>query len=511
MSLLLKQILNLNVFKDAKLITTIPDQENIIVESISAMEYPIGDFVKTNEIVLSTGIFCQDESIFIEFVGDIIRMKGAALILATGHYINDVPKSIVSLAEKNKLAIITIPWEIKFSDIVKQTYNLLDNENDPYFDKFIQIKDRLLLLYLDKSSSTSAINYISQKINFELQLIDVNNNVLAETMNYNIYKNCKEQFKFKISHDTTIYAYLNILDNNNFIKNNKKYYIESINLNIVNPLILRFERKKTLYELEMHNKEKFILDLIDNKFTNFEKAIDEGKSLGFDLEKNYIAIVSKVEFLAKSKTYDNSINLIKKSSIRLAKDMSRQCLVAYRNTFLVILLEQSYETIDDTMSYINKLEKIILNDIPNITFYWGIGDIYKNSNSIYFSYKDALLNLKHSLVYKSSHISTMNTTREFKIFSELAKNKKVMALTKDILSDLLNEENKELLDSIESYYKNERNISKTAKDLFLHRQSLNYRLKKIEKITNLRLDNPNDNFLLEFSLRLYSFNKFMEN
>ena len=39
--------------------------------------------------------------------------------------------------------------------------------------------------------------------------------------------------------------------------------------------------------------------------------------------------------------------------------------------------------------------------------------------------------------------------------------------------------------------------------LNLHRQSLLYRLKKIESLTNLSLDNPDDVFLLNISIKVW--------
>ncbi len=46
------------------------------------------------------------------------------------------------------------------------------------------------------------------------------------------------------------------------------------------------------------------------------------------------------------------------------------------------------------------------------------------------------------------------------------------------------------------------NVSKTARELNLHRQSLLYRLKKIEALTNRSLSNTDDLFLLNLSIRL---------
>ncbi len=46
-------------------------------------------------------------------------------------------------------------------------------------------------------------------------------------------------------------------------------------------------------------------------------------------------------------------------------------------------------------------------------------------------------------------------------------------------------EDKELMSTLDSLFKNDLNISKTARALFMHRNTLNYRLDKVRAITGL--------------------------
>lgn len=65
-------------------------------------------------------------------------------------------------------------------------------------------------------------------------------------------------------------------------------------------------------------------------------------------------------------------------------------------------------------------------------------------------------------------------------------------------------ENKlDLINTFKIYVENKGNVSQTARALHLHRQSLLYRLKRIEEITKLSLDNADDIFLLELCVRLW--------
>lgn len=513
MSVTLDKLLSLPIFKEAKFITSIEKQRSFLVNSISVMEYPIDDFVRENEIVLSTCISCEDETIFEEFILDMVKMNATALVLAVGYYINDVPKNIIELAESSNLAIITIPWELRFSEVVENTYKLLDEQNNKEIKKFHLIKDRLISKFLEKDSLNDALKYLEKKMNFIFILENVDKTLIASSnhKNNNKLNNAENFYTFNIKHNGIHFANLKLIDTYDIInKSNSSFYYELIENNIINPLLLWFERTQAIYELEIHHKEKFILDLVDNKNENFDDVILEAKAYGFNLNKSYVAIVGKSDISLETRSTQQWLKTIKDTAIRIAKSKRRDCLIAYRNTFLIILLEQANESIEETKDYIRNLELSIKHIKLDIDFTWGIGGIYNDFNSIHNSYVDAIMSLKHGLSYNGTHINTPNTTREFKLLTELIKNEEVTTITKNILTDLANDKNSDLIETANRYFWNNRNVSRTAKEMFLHRQSLNYRLKKIEEITNLSLDNPNESFLLELSLRIYYFKNLTE-
>lgn len=79
----------------------------------------------------------------------------------------------------------------------------------------------------------------------------------------------------------------------------------------------------------------------------------------------------------------------------------------------------------------------------------------------------------------------------------------------ETLRDLANYDQKtsrSLIDTLEVYLDERGNASAAARRLFLNRHSLLYRLKKIEEMTGRSLEDPNDLFVLELSLRLLRFN-----
>ncbi|NLE45870.1 MAG: hypothetical protein GX620_14200 [Chloroflexi bacterium] len=63
----------------------------------------------------------------------------------------------------------------------------------------------------------------------------------------------------------------------------------------------------------------------------------------------------------------------------------------------------------------------------------------------------------------------------------------------------------ELVPTLEAYFAHQGNVSQTAESLFLHRNSLLYRLERINQITGLDLANADDRFSLELALRIRPF------
>lgn len=68
--------------------------------------------------------------------------------------------------------------------------------------------------------------------------------------------------------------------------------------------------------------------------------------------------------------------------------------------------------------------------------------------------------------------------------------------------------NTNFYETLEIYLRLERNVVKTARELFVHRSTLFYRLERIQKLTNLNLDDPN--IRLYLSISFYLMEKFKD-
>lgn len=76
----------------------------------------------------------------------------------------------------------------------------------------------------------------------------------------------------------------------------------------------------------------------------------------------------------------------------------------------------------------------------------------------------------------------------------------------EVIRPLLNQKNTELLETLETYINERGNVTQVGKKLYLQRRTVTYRLKKITELLNVDLNNSEDLFLLQFSLKIYKLN-----
>ena len=61
----------------------------------------------------------------------------------------------------------------------------------------------------------------------------------------------------------------------------------------------------------------------------------------------------------------------------------------------------------------------------------------------------------------------------------------------------------ELIHTLEAFFQHNGNLSQTAEALFVHRNTLIYRLERIASITNLSLDKPENRLAIQLALHIH--------
>lgn len=110
----------------------------------------------------------------------------------------------------------------------------------------------------------------------------------------------------------------------------------------------------------------------------------------------------------------------------------------------------------------------------------------KQTSTIFIDKKDKIL--KERRQPKISFCDFCNTVIEM-----LNPDERVLLNDKFLTSDIISVmKDKELIECINAFFKNNLNISETSRNAFLHRNTLLYRIEKIHKLTGLNIRNFED-------------------
>ena len=142
----LKDFLSIEQLKNVVILTG--SSLNPCIEYVSVIEPPVENFVRKNELVLSTALGCTDnEEHFFKFVSDIQSCEPAALVLSFKPESLPVPESIIKFASEKSLPILRIPWECRFSEIIELVFSGINTKEHNTELKYKDIQKTLLNLF----------------------------------------------------------------------------------------------------------------------------------------------------------------------------------------------------------------------------------------------------------------------------------------------------------------------------------------------------------------------------
>ncbi|KAA9017026.1 PucR family transcriptional regulator [Niallia endozanthoxylica] len=541
-------IIELPLLKTSKIKTGKDVLSNRLIEWVSVIESPVENFVRENEFVLSTGIGChEDIDILLEFVKDVYNSGASALGIATGRYIFEIPEEIIRFAEERNFILIEIPWEIRFADIIHEVMRELNIVQQQDSKRSNGIHQTLIQMILDGKNLEQISNYVEEELDLPILILDKKGNPVAGSAKQSkvlsirnqLIKKQKSQAASnhplhskirKIADEESNLYHLPIQTNGVHegeicVLSDITYQLNQQELHIIEHAMMAcalwFSRKSVVTKVEMRLQNDFLLRLIKGENLSEEYKMTQAEQFQYNLDIPYECIIGFPENLAslmekehKRHSKNNNwlekmISYIKEELIFAAEAVKHQMLFAYEGDQIIIFLEVTKESNADSVNhFLDLVERRLKHLFPSLTFSWGIGK-HKDGNGNFsksFKKAKAALDMGRTQIGVGKRVN-FDEMRMNRLLLNLAINEEVQEIIAAPILPLIEYDEKrdmDLINTFKAYNRNSGNVSQTARELNLHRQSLLYRLRKIESLTGLSLVNPDDLFLLDFSIRVWS-------
>ncbi len=158
--------------------------------------------------------------------------------------------------------------------------------------------------------------------------------------------------------------------------------------------------------------------------------------------------------------------------------------------------------------------KHVLHDELALDVFIGIGGSYEKFSELQQSHKEAHFTLNLARKDNSADYILYKDTNIFRVFDKVNDLNFIQKYYTEVLGELLHydeKNNSEFTRTLEVYLEENEDVATTIKRLFIHRNTLTYRLKRIEEIMQCSMENSEMRLNFRIAFKMKTFLSFMQN
>lgn len=521
---------------------------NRIVESIEISETPdVMDFLTVNSLLLTTGYAFKDNPLELcNLISQINQRPCAGIAIKLKRFIDKIPQEVIDLANLLEFPIIHVPETLTLGEVSHQLLSFIwDNQIEELFYA-IHVHKKFTNMMIKGYSLDSLIDNLGSLLKCPVLLLDPIGDVSSFSQHFRtgnmkmVMKNVEDHFKsdidkYREKNELTI----KIQDTHNRGISIKMFRVKTMHpypysLIIFNPERLPYpssqlaiEQASTVISFTLLKQEairdnsrllenNFFSSLVDGNLSSKQEIIYRGKQHGLIDDMKYICIVCKVDedkqnHLQKSidilnRIYDYLYRFLKKSFLKV----DTKNIVFMKDAYFVILIQSPENITVSIRSSIEERLKEFQHDTYSnlkISLSFGVGNLFNDLTDIPDSYAEAVKALKDGeKLFQYKFINFYETKQLIELIRLIPEKdlRKFYESTLRSLSYPKNKDEEHLLNTLFVYLDNNCEIAITSRKLYVHYNTVKYRIAKCENILNYSVHDSQNSLYLRIALLLRS-------
>ncbi|MFD1706952.1 PucR family transcriptional regulator [Siminovitchia sediminis] len=537
----IQKALQLPIMKKTKLVAGHKGINNSIkwVTIVEVLE-DIGR-LQPGEFLITTGFGLSENEEQLEVFHQLLKSKLlSGIAIYTSFYMKEIPSSFIELANENDLPLIEIPTDINFSEITKAMLEQIVNNQMHLLEQSENTHRELTNLILNDQSLTKVTERLAQLTDANIIVynqfyeiiytnhdfhqngditvnktmvrtddhqLDISNHLLTS-----LKRESKVNFTFA-QHVSTVYPIIAKKSCYGWIVMTKPVEhwqeLDDITLEQAAPIYaMEFLKKQAIEETQLRIQSNFLEDIFNKNYINDRIIMDQALKLDYDLSLN-----QSVFHLTFKHPKDIDVNLIDRLyqlTCKILEQNNKQYLIQTKLSSVIFLTNVPGETSDEKYKHCTNLAKDLLKNwtyyFPKVDLIIGIGKHYDRVDDLGKSAREAHYAVKLSELISNNSIVHYNDLGMYDLLLDMDRaGIDLTSVYKQHISGILSKNNKELdlIETLDSYFRNNQSIQQAAEELYIHRHTLRYRLNQIESRTGLNIKSTED--LLKLQLAVMAF------
>ncbi|WP_054025598.1 PucR family transcriptional regulator [Bacillus sp. FJAT-28004] len=534
--MLLEQLLSNAIFSNSQVIAGHSGLSRV-VQTVNIMDAPdIIHFLRPGELLLTNGYFMKEKpETLLNLMTMMNQLKCSGLAVKTRRFALDIPQEVKDEADRIQFPIIEISSvEHSLGEILQRSTSvILDNKNDELqhsltvhkqfasmimkgngIPEIITALTQLLcspvLLLSSKLQVTAHSHHFKQTR--MLPLISAAQDVLSNlpslqtAVHHCLLDPALHEYRHVAIYPISTYrheGYLIAFQPKQASSNQHDLTLEQAS----NVIGMEMSKRQAVKERSRRYKNEFFSDLIDGFIGSEHEALHRGKKYGLKQKGKYLLLAARKDEQTGSREdiTNNAASLfderliserdVQYELIKRHFSLLGEVFVMFTKNDLFGMLCFIQETEWEESVFLKHLSAMSsqLFEQSQLSISLGIGNPVTNVLDIGLSYNEAVKALQIGYQMKKTRFIQSYQSKDISYLFRMIPDdelKQFYAETFQCFSSIEETEQKELMRTLNNYYDTQCQLVETAKRLFVHRNTVIYRLDKCEKLMGIKLKDP---------------------
>ncbi|WP_026696105.1 PucR family transcriptional regulator [Peribacillus kribbensis] len=513
------------------------------VSSVTVTDVPdFFQWLRGNEFILTTGFAFQGNAeSLVQSIPFLKEANVSGLGIKFNRYLTQLPDSVGKLADELGVPIISIPYECSWTDIINPIMTEIINMQAAQLERSDYIRKQLIEQVLGHGGLREIARLLGEYVENPVAIIDLASNhlfshskmptlpdsnlvsglclpgkdetstVIQDIPRISHIQGTNPRVVIPIEARQTKNGYIVMLEQNRPFCPEDVIPLEQATI----VAALEIEKMEAHRKAKRNLRHNLLRQIFEDDSFSYLVAKMSFQEVGWELGEHYV--VSAVDITMKeSNSPQQSISAI----WEVKEYILRNCTRLFSSNVIggldgrqrfIFLQPVNPETC--TKAEIEKGTKELktglarlLEDMAQETILdIGTGRFHKGYKGIQTAYKEAVQALQiGSQIFGQNRITHFSDLGLYRIFHHEAIRNELELFFLEMLDPLISNKNdhKDLLETLRVFLETGGNYRLTAKKLFLHHNTVRYRIESVEKLCKVDLKNENDRLHLAISLKL---------
>ncbi|MDQ1913530.1 PucR family transcriptional regulator ligand-binding domain-containing protein [Paenibacillus sp. GD4] len=502
------------------------------IDSITVMEVP--DVIRwlKGGVLLLTSLYPikDDEQAIGQLVQQLKEAGCAALAIKTAQYVQEIPPTILNEGDRLGLPVIEIDNEVAYLDIMTPLMERILNRRTlgkEQLDSFFQWMTELAMRGQGTAAIVDAMEQMTHNpitVNSELPEMVRNREYTVDALQHGQKRELKAanrplRMERRLNQALTSCLVAPIVLNDELLGDITcwqlhREFIEEDVLVLERSMVLlalEFVKALTKADVEQTYKDPFIHDILLGRTSDTTTAVGQALRYGWDVTGNHQVMSAAVH--VNGREYDTYGDLsVKRRLLQCVNfffdDLGLKVMATMLNGELVLICPQPLGDERKLTQLGAALRQRLHSELDGSEITVGIGRLHRGIEGIHSSYMESRKALQLGKPIEKDGCVPYEELGVYRILGSLddkydTELKSLYADTVGRLAAYDELHDASLVATLESYFANNGSVSDTADQLYVHVNTVKYRLQKIEQLTDCGVHDAEQRLLLHIGLKIH--------